>query len=151
MKTKCLICRKIAQLLKRHWFSWVKLAGPNNGVLSHMSHVVRSVSITKSVKVWEKSATKKLATSTTNSCIPCIWNYIYLLNFLCMLLVIVYKVKKIGFKIDLLTVLTCLNQTSLRELTTLGIKNAENLAIPSVRNDVSIYFLTWVWTISFYG
>lgn len=27
-------------------------------------------------------------------------------------------------------------QTSLRELTTLGIKNAENLAIPSVRNDV---------------
>ena len=29
-------------------------------------------------------------------------------------------------------------QTSLRELTTLGIKNAENLAIPSVRNDVSI-------------
>jgi hypothetical protein len=28
-------------------------------------------------------------------------------------------------------------QTSLRELTTLGIKNAENLAIPSVRNDVS--------------
>ncbi|RYR18881.1 hypothetical protein Ahy_B03g063492 isoform A [Arachis hypogaea] len=27
--------------------------------------------------------------------------------------------------------------TSLRELTTLGIKNAENLAIPSVRNDVS--------------
>jgi hypothetical protein len=30
-----------------------------------------------------------------------------------------------------------LEQTSLRELTTLGIKNAENLAIPSVRNDVS--------------
>ena len=36
-------------------------------------------------------------------------------------------------------------QTSLRELTSLGIKNAENLAIPSVRNDVSfsevLYFL----------
>lgn len=33
-------------------------------------------------------------------------------------------------------------QTSLRELTNLGIKNAENLAIPSVRNDVSsIFFL----------
>jgi hypothetical protein len=31
-----------------------------------------------------------------------------------------------------------LEQTSLRELTTLGIKNAENLAIPSVRNDVSV-------------
>lgn len=29
-------------------------------------------------------------------------------------------------------------QTSLRELTTLGIKNAENLAIPSVRNDVRL-------------
>jgi hypothetical protein len=29
-------------------------------------------------------------------------------------------------------------QTSLRELTSLGIKNAENLAIPSVRNDVSV-------------
>jgi hypothetical protein len=32
-----------------------------------------------------------------------------------------------------------MHQTSLRELTTLGLKNAENLAIPSVRNDVSIY------------
>lgn len=30
-----------------------------------------------------------------------------------------------------------IHQTTLRELTTLGIKNAENLAIPSVRNDVS--------------
>lgn len=30
-------------------------------------------------------------------------------------------------------------QTSLRELVTLGIKNAENLAIPSVRNDVSCF------------
>ncbi|KAB1200726.1 hypothetical protein CJ030_MR0G006502 [Morella rubra] len=29
--------------------------------------------------------------------------------------------------------------TSLREQTTLGMKNAENLAIPSVRNDVSVY------------
>jgi hypothetical protein len=32
-----------------------------------------------------------------------------------------------------------MHQTSLRELTTLGMKNAENLAIPSVRNDVSTY------------
>jgi hypothetical protein len=32
-----------------------------------------------------------------------------------------------------------MHQTSLRELTTLGMKNAENLAIPSVRNDVSRY------------
>lgn len=30
-------------------------------------------------------------------------------------------------------------QTSLTELATLGIKNAENLAIPSVRNDVSCF------------
>ncbi|XP_020577111.1 uncharacterized protein LOC110022489 isoform X2 [Phalaenopsis equestris] len=30
--------------------------------------------------------------------------------------------------------------TSLRELTTLGIKNAENLAIPSVRNDAALLF-----------
>lgn len=34
-----------------------------------------------------------------------------------------------------------LYQTSLRELTTLGIKNAESLAIPSVRNDVSYVLL----------
>ncbi|KAL5992215.1 hypothetical protein ACLOJK_013130 [Asimina triloba] len=33
-----------------------------------------------------------------------------------------------------------LSQTSLRELTTLGIKNAENLAIPSVRNDAAFLF-----------
>lgn len=33
-------------------------------------------------------------------------------------------------------------QTSLRELTTLGIKNAENLAIPSVRNDVRFVYAT---------
>ncbi|TXG60557.1 hypothetical protein EZV62_015130 [Acer yangbiense] len=31
--------------------------------------------------------------------------------------------------------------TSLRELTTLGMKNAENLAIPSVRNDVAFLFI----------
>jgi hypothetical protein len=35
-------------------------------------------------------------------------------------------------KVELLFIV----QTSLRELTTLGIKNAENLSIPSVRNDV---------------
>ena len=38
-------------------------------------------------------------------------------------------------------------QTSLRELTTLGMKNAENLAIPSVRNDVSacntVFYMYW--------
>lgn len=43
-----------------------------------------------------------------------------------------------------------MRQTSLRELTTLGIKNAENLAIPSVRNDVSfqnffLYFCSIKW------
>ncbi|XP_010531414.1 PREDICTED: uncharacterized protein LOC104807722 [Tarenaya hassleriana] len=38
--------------------------------------------------------------------------------------------------------------TSLRELTTLGIKNAENLAIPSVRNDAAFLF-TVVGTTSF--
>ena len=43
-----------------------------------------------------------------------------------------------------------MRQTSLRELTTLGIKNAENLAIPSVRNDVSfqnffLYFCIIKW------
>ncbi|CAL5361184.1 unnamed protein product [Camellia sinensis] len=41
-------------------------------------------------------------------------------------------------------------QTSLRELTTLGIKNAENLAIPSVRNDASFLF-TVVGTTGFFG
>ncbi|XP_052191400.1 uncharacterized protein LOC127800684 [Diospyros lotus] len=40
--------------------------------------------------------------------------------------------------------------TSLRELTTLGIKNAENLAIPSVRNDAAFLF-TVVGTTSFLG
>ncbi|KAM0871809.1 hypothetical protein ACQ4PT_039141 [Festuca glaucescens] len=38
--------------------------------------------------------------------------------------------------------------TSLRELTTLGIKNAENLAIPSVRNDAA-FLVTVVGTTSF--
>ncbi|XP_024023649.1 uncharacterized protein LOC21402974 isoform X2 [Morus notabilis] len=41
-------------------------------------------------------------------------------------------------------------QTSLRELTTLGIKNAENLAIPSVRNDAAFLF-TVVGTTGFLG
>ncbi|PON58744.1 Transmembrane protein [Parasponia andersonii] len=40
--------------------------------------------------------------------------------------------------------------TSLRELTTLGIKNAENLAIPSVRNDAAFLF-TVVGTTGFSG
>ncbi|XP_058179485.1 uncharacterized protein LOC131298171 isoform X1 [Rhododendron vialii] len=40
--------------------------------------------------------------------------------------------------------------TSLRELTTLGIKNAENLAIPSVRNDAAFLF-TVVGTTGFVG
>ncbi|KAH7850878.1 hypothetical protein Vadar_004119 [Vaccinium darrowii] len=40
--------------------------------------------------------------------------------------------------------------TSLRELTTLGIKNAENLAIPSVRNDAAFLF-TVVGTTGFIG
>ncbi|CAK9147654.1 unnamed protein product [Ilex paraguariensis] len=40
--------------------------------------------------------------------------------------------------------------TSLRELTTLGIKNAENLAIPSVRND-AVFLFTVVGTTGFLG
>ncbi|ESW31752.1 hypothetical protein PHAVU_002G264700 [Phaseolus vulgaris] len=40
--------------------------------------------------------------------------------------------------------------TSLRELTTLGIKNAENLAIPSVRNDAAFLF-TVVGTTGFFA
>ncbi|XP_076911541.1 uncharacterized protein LOC143569544 isoform X2 [Bidens hawaiensis] len=40
--------------------------------------------------------------------------------------------------------------TSLRELTTLGLKNAENLAIPSVRNDAAFLF-TVVGTTGFLG
>lgn len=42
------------------------------------------------------------------------------------------------------------HQTSIRELTTLGIKNAENLAIPSVRNDVSFQncFLFFTFVVS---
>ncbi|KAJ6413524.1 hypothetical protein OIU74_020707 [Salix koriyanagi] len=42
------------------------------------------------------------------------------------------------------------SQTSLRELTSLGIKNAENLAIPSVRNDAAFLF-TVVGTTGFLG
>ncbi|GLT66524.1 hypothetical protein SLA2020_388840 [Shorea laevis] len=41
-------------------------------------------------------------------------------------------------------------RTSLRELTTLGMKNAENLAIPSVRNDAAFLF-TVVGTTGFLG
>ena len=42
-------------------------------------------------------------------------------------------------RLNSLTILKFMHQTSLRELTTLGMKNAENLAIPSVRNDVSTF------------
>ncbi|XP_044470275.1 uncharacterized protein LOC123199367 isoform X2 [Mangifera indica] len=43
-----------------------------------------------------------------------------------------------------------LERTSLRELTSLGIKNAENLAIPSIRNDAAFLF-TVVGTTGFLG
>ncbi|ONI02018.1 hypothetical protein PRUPE_6G173100 [Prunus persica] len=43
-----------------------------------------------------------------------------------------------------------MHQTSLRELTTLGIKNAETLAVPSVRNDAAFLF-TVVGTTGFLG
>lgn len=66
---------------------------------------------------------------------------LFLFTVLCIILVIVCMLKESDSQTNWFTVLTCLNQTSLRELTTLGIKNAENLAIPSVRNDVSIHFL----------
>ncbi|KAL6541352.1 hypothetical protein OROHE_011060 [Orobanche hederae] len=45
-------------------------------------------------------------------------------------------------------------ETSLRELTTLGLKNAENLAIPSTRNDVMMqtaFLFTVVGTTGFLG
>ncbi|KAH0885901.1 hypothetical protein HID58_061997 [Brassica napus] len=42
--------------------------------------------------------------------------------------------------VDLSTLESAINKTSLRELTTLGIKNAETLAIPSVRNDAAFLF-----------
>ncbi|XP_017623078.1 uncharacterized protein LOC108467088 isoform X3 [Gossypium arboreum] len=48
-------------------------------------------------------------------------------------------------------ILICIRvHTSLRELTSLGIKNAENLAIPSVRNDAAFLF-TVVGTTGFLG
>ncbi|XP_019068846.1 uncharacterized protein [Solanum lycopersicum] len=52
--------------------------------------------------------------------------------------------------VDLSTLRTAISKTSLRELTTLGIKNAENLAIPSVRNDAAFLF-TVVGTTGFLG
>ncbi|CAO2036698.1 unnamed protein product [Urochloa humidicola] len=42
--------------------------------------------------------------------------------------------------VDLKALQAAIDKTSLRELTTLGIKNAENLAIPSVRNDAAFLF-----------
>lgn len=50
---------------------------------------------------------------------------------------------RVGVKKNSCVFVFFLFQTSLRELTTLGIKNAETLAIPSVRNDVSssLFFL----------
>ncbi|XVF15075.1 hypothetical protein REPUB_Repub09cG0118000 [Reevesia pubescens] len=42
--------------------------------------------------------------------------------------------------IDLNTLESAISKTSIRELTTLGLKNAENLAIPSVRNDAAFLF-----------
>ncbi|KAL3020947.1 hypothetical protein AAZX31_05G171400 [Glycine max] len=42
--------------------------------------------------------------------------------------------------VDLNTLEFAISKTSLRELTSLGIKNSENLAIPSVRNDAAFLF-----------
>ncbi|KAJ7956908.1 ATP-dependent zinc metalloprotease [Quillaja saponaria] len=53
-------------------------------------------------------------------------------------------------KKDILSHMYHVRTTSLRELTTLGIKNAENLAIPSVRNDAAFLF-TVVGTTGFLG
>lgn len=98
-----------------------------------MCHVVRSVSIT-SMKFWE-SATQKLIYRNTHTHtrtftrILCICSCSALGAYSCVL--------PGKFTIDCLMVICA--QTSLRELTTLGIKNAENLAIPSVRNDVSTF------------
>ncbi|XP_034689524.1 uncharacterized protein LOC117917379 isoform X4 [Vitis riparia] len=52
--------------------------------------------------------------------------------------------------VDLNTLQSAIDMTSLRELTTLGMKNAENLAIPSVRNDAAFLF-TVVGTTGFLG
>ncbi|KAF9609888.1 hypothetical protein IFM89_018973 [Coptis chinensis] len=52
--------------------------------------------------------------------------------------------------VDLQALEIAISKTSLRELTTLGIKNAENLAIPSVRNDAAFLF-TVVGTTGFLG
>eukprot|EP00262_Sarcandra_glabra_P022051 TRINITY_DN957_c0_g1_i2.p1 TRINITY_DN957_c0_g1~~TRINITY_DN957_c0_g1_i2.p1 ORF type:complete len:302 (-),score=67.09 TRINITY_DN957_c0_g1_i2:70-948(-) len=52
--------------------------------------------------------------------------------------------------VDLKTLEAAIAKTYLRELTSLGIKNAENLAIPSIRNDAAFLF-TVVGTTGFLG
>lgn len=75
------------------------------------------------LQVWSsgKVLLKILPTSTNKPMHTCTWMMI------------------ICSKYWLFQVSTFIHQTSLRELTTLGIKNAETLAVPSVRNDVSIH------------
>lgn len=87
------------------------------------------------LQVWSsgKVLPKKLATST----IPCIhaleWS-----SSVAMCWIFIKTILSFGRYIGwLFQVSTFTHQTSLRELTTLGIKNAETLAVPSVRNDVS--------------
>lgn len=94
-----------------------------------MSRVVWSVSITS--MQFLGVVLKTLATSTK----PCIHVYEQHISVHCFEFFIISYFARLNS----LTILKFMHQTSLRELTTLGMKNAENLAIPSVRNDVSTY------------
>ena len=120
-------CRKKVMQLKKYLISWVKLVGRKGGVLSHMYHAVRSVS-TENEKLWESST--QALTSSTNLCIHVLWKHIFYVVSLQYSFVFICRKMTI--------VLKFLSQASLRELTTLGIKNAVNLAIPRVRNVVSL-------------
>lgn len=90
-----------------------------------MSLAARSVSIT-SMKFWDCAA-QNISKYLQNH------SYMYI-NYVYVFLNTVSFLSSWNKFLDWST----LCQTSLRELTTLGIKNAENLAIPSVRNDVSV-------------
>lgn len=125
----CIFRRKIVMQLKKHLISWAKWVGQRDGVLSPTSHVVRSVSLHKVLKFWE-CATQNITQIYNpmhtymfmNICLL-LWNLSYM--WPCVWIICSFESNFV-------------NQTTLRELTLLGIKNAENLAIPSVRNDVSL-------------
>ena len=122
----------------RRWTSWESWVGPSGGARSRTCRVARSVHCPPLKHQWSNTSCLQEArlchafpgAILQASCNP--WSLPFFSSIIdrcvCMGASDCFATDEPAFWTE---------QTSLRELTTLGIKNAENLAIPSVRNDVS--------------